>query len=141
MHYRQISCQKTVLLPQAVKALELASQHAELGVVTTKTSKYSIELLEHMGIMHYFKVLIGREDVTYPKPDPEPIFKAISKLQSDKNKCWMIGDTPMDILAAKGAGIHAAAVKCGYADETALSPLTDHVYENAYKAVQFISIS
>lgn len=140
MHYRQISCQKTVLLPQAVKALELASQHAELGVVTTKTSKYSIELLEHMGIMHYFKVLIGREDVTYPKPDPEPIFKAISKLQSDKNKCWMIGDTPMDILAAKGAGIHAAAVKCGYADETVLLPLTDHVYENAYKAVQFISV-
>ncbi|MDQ1325084.1 MAG: Hydrolase [Campylobacterota bacterium] len=141
MHYRQISCQKTVLLPQAAKAVHLASQHAKLGIVTTKTAKYSIELLEHMGIMKYFEVLVGREDVTYPKPHPEPILKAILKLQSDKNKCWMIGDTPMDILAAKDAGIHAAAVKCGYADEATLSSLTDHVYENAFKAVQFISVS
>ena len=141
MHYRQISCQKTVLLPQAAQAVHLASQDARLGVVTTKTAKYSIELLEHMGIMKYFEVLIGREDVTYPKPHPEPILKAILKLGSDKNKCWMIGDTPMDILAAKDAGIRAVGVKCGYADESTLSPFADHICENAFKAVQFISVS
>jgi phosphoglycolate phosphatase len=63
MHYRKISCAKTVLLPEAREAVELASRHATLGVVTTKTAKYSIELLEHMGLMSYFEVLIGREDV------------------------------------------------------------------------------
>ncbi len=86
MHYRKISCAKTVLLPEAREAVELASQHAVLGVVTTKTAKYSIELLEHMGLMSYFDVLVGREDVEYPKPHPEPILKALSKLQSDTNK-------------------------------------------------------
>ena len=39
-----------------------------------------------MGLMSYFDVLIGREDVENPKPHPEPIFKALSKLQGDKNK-------------------------------------------------------
>ena len=139
MHYRKISCAKTVLLPEAREAVELASQHAVLGVVTTKTAKYSIELLEHMGLMSYFDVLVGREDVENPKPHPEPIFKALSKLQSDKSRYWMIGDTPMDILAAKAANINSVAVTCGYADEVLLLKHTDNVSKTALEAVKFIT--
>jgi phosphoglycolate phosphatase len=138
MHYRKISCAKTVLLPEAREAVELASQHAVLGVVTTKTAKYSIELLEHMGLMTYFDVLVGREDVENPKPDPEPILKALSKLQSNKSKYWMIGDTPMDILAANAANINSVAVTCGYADEASLLKHTDNVSRTALEAVKFI---
>ncbi len=140
MHYRKISCAKTVLLPGAREAVQLASQHAVLGVVTTKTAKYSIELLEHMGLMTYFGVLVGREDVKYPKPHPEPILKAISKLQTDKSKYWMIGDTPMDILAAKAANINSVAVTCGYADEALLLTYTDNVSKTALEAVKFITL-
>ena len=139
MHYRKISCAKTVLLPEAKEAVELASKHATLGVVTTKTAKYSIELLEHMGLMSYFDVLIGREDVENPKPHPEPIFKALSKLPRNKNKYWMIGDTPMDILAAKAANIESVAVTCGYADEASLSEHTENLSKTALEAVKFIT--
>lgn len=76
-HYRKISCEKTVLLECARDAIEEASKFARLGIVTTKTGKYSRELLEHFGVMHYFEVLIGREDVENPKPHPEPIHKDI----------------------------------------------------------------
>jgi phosphoglycolate phosphatase len=140
MHYRKISCAKTVLLPEAREAVELASKHAVLGVVTTKTAKYSIEILEHMGLMSYFDVLVGREDVENPKPHPEPIFKALSKLQSDKSRYWMIGDTPMDILAAKAANINSVAVTCGYADEALLLKHTDNVSKTALEAVKFITL-
>ena len=139
MHYREISCAKTVLLPEAKEAVELASRHATLGVVTTKTAKYSIELLEHMGLMEYFDVLIGREDVENPKPHPEPIFKALSKLQSDASKFWMIGDTPMDILAANAANIESVAVTCGYADEASLLEHTENLSRTALEAVKFIT--
>lgn len=140
MHYRKISCAKTILLPQAREAVELASQHAKLGVVTTKTAKYSIELLEHMGLMHYFDVLIGREDVGHPKPHPEPILKALSKLQGDTSKYWMVGDTPMDLLAAKAANINAVAVTCGYSDEALLRRHTDNIAQSALEAVKFITV-
>jgi phosphoglycolate phosphatase len=139
MHYKKISCAKTVLLPEAREAVELASQHALLGVVTTKTAKYSIELLEHMGLMTYFDVLVGREDVENPKPHPEPIFKALSQLQSDKSRYWMIGDTPMDILAANAANINSVAVTCGYADETLLLEHTKNLSSTALEAVKFIT--
>ncbi len=139
MHYRKISCAKTVLLPEAREAVELASKHAVLGVVTTKTAKYSVELLEHMGLMDYFAVLIGREDVTHPKPDPEPIYKALAKLPSDTKQIWMVGDTCMDMLAAKSANVDAVGVTCGYADAEKLSKCTDKLYHNTLAAVQYIA--
>lgn len=139
MHYQKISCAKTVLLPEAREAVELASQHAVLGVVTTKTGKYSKELLEHMGLMRYFDVLVGREDVENPKPHPEPILKALSMLQSEKHVHWMIGDTPMDILAAKAANINCVAVTCGYADEAVLLEHTENLSKSALEAVKFIT--
>lgn len=139
-HYRKISREKTILLPQAKEAIELASRHAKLGIVTTKTSKYSIELLEYMGIMDYFDVLIGREDVQNPKPHPEPILKALSKLQTDTTKCWMIGDTSMDMIAANAANIEGVAVTCGYASRETLALCTDNIYENALEAVKFITL-
>ena len=137
-HYRKISCEKTLLLPSALEAIKLASQHATLGIVTTKTAEYSREMLEYMGVMHYFDVLIGREDVTHPKPHPEPVLKAVSKLNANTNQCWMIGDTPMDLLAAKAAGIESIAVTCGYADRDTLLEHTENLVPNALEAVKFI---
>jgi phosphoglycolate phosphatase len=137
-HYRKISKAKTVLLPDAKEAVELAAKYATLGVVTTKTALYSRELLEHMQIMHYFGTLIGREDVTHPKPHPEPVLKALSKLKADKTECWMIGDTPMDIGAARAAEISAVAVSCGYAEETELMAYGCRVACNALEAVKII---
>jgi len=139
MHYREISCAKTVLLADAREAVILASQHATLGVVTTKTAKYSIELLEHMGLMGYFEVLIGREDVLKPKPNPEPIEKALLKLPSDTNEIWMVGDTCMDMLATKATNVGAIGVTCGYGTEESLLKCSDNIYQNAYEAVTFIA--
>lgn len=139
MHYRKISCAKTVLLPGAREAVELAREHATLGVVTTKTAKYSIELLEHMGLMGYFEVLIGREDVMNPKPHPEPIEKALSKLPTVTTEVWMIGDTCMDMLCAKDANIGGVGVTCGYGNVETLSECSDNIYQNALEAVRFIA--
>ena len=139
MHYKKISCAKTVLLPDAQKAVILASQYATLGIVTTKTAKYSIELLEHMNLMKYFDVLIGREDVQNPKPDPEPIEKALAKLPSDTDEIWMVGDTCMDMLAAKAAKVSSAGLTCGYGSHKSLSKCTDNIYQNALEFVQFIA--
>ena len=141
MHYRQISCAKTMLLAEAKEAVELASKYAILGVVTTKTAKYSIELLEYMGLMSYFEVLIGREDVQNPKPNPEPIQKALAKLPSDTNSIWMVGDTCMDMIAANSAKVGSVGVTCGYGTIESLVQCTDNIYQNVLEAVQFIAKS
>ena len=137
-HYRKISREKTVLLPHVKEALEEASKVAILGIVTTKTKRYSQELLEHMDILKYFKVLIGREDVKYPKPHPEPIHKALSLLNVHKEDVWMIGDTPMDLKSAKSAEVNCAGVTCGYGEKKELESLSGNVFANSFDAVKFI---
>jgi len=138
-HYRTIHRQKTVLLPQAEEAVERAAAFAHLGVVTTKTGLYSRELLEHLGLMSFFDVLIGREDVTHPKPDPEPIRKALEALPDVTGNIYMVGDTCMDMEAAQAAGIIGMGVVCGYSTAEDLHRCSQNIFGNSLKAIESIN--
>ena len=78
--YAQIFLDQTVLLNGALEAVREASEFANLGVVTTKTSKFSKILLQYLGIADFFGTIVGREDVQDPKPSAEPILKALENL-------------------------------------------------------------
>ncbi len=136
--YRHIFKAKTTLLEHAVDAVELAYRHARLGVVTTKTGSYSRELLEHFQIMHYFELLIGREDVEYPKPHAQPIEKALAFFTCKKDQCWMIGDTRLDLASAKNANIRGVGVLSGYDSKEQLLTYSDVVKKDALEAVKYI---
>lgn len=138
--YREISKQKTLLLKDAYKAVELASSFARVSVVTTKTRQYTIPLLEHFGINQYFEVVTGRECVENPKPHPEPILKTLElmKYNPKTENVWMIGDTKLDLQAANDANINSVAVLCGYGKKEELKKYTNFVEENALNAIMFI---
>ncbi len=139
-HYRQRSKQMTKLLPKARETIELAHSFARLSVVTTKTAKYSKELLEYFGLMEYFEVLIGREDVENPKPHPEPIYKALEMMQIEfsTKDIYMIGDTILDMESAYRANVNPIAVLCGYGDKKSLKKYTDILLFDTFNAVSFI---
>jgi phosphoglycolate phosphatase len=137
-HYRKISTQKTSLLPKAKEAIELASSFAKLGIVTTKTGKYSQILMEHFGVMDKFEVLVGREHVEHPKPDAEPILKALETFDTNNKEIWMIGDTQMDLLAALNAEINSIGVLSGYDSKTALKKHTNVITRDSLEAVSYL---
>jgi len=137
-HYRKISREKTFLIDGAKEAIEYAALHARLGVVTTKTAKYSKELLEHFEILHHFEVLIGREDVENPKPHAEPILKAMSSMSAKSNSSYMIGDTRLDLFSAKNAGIKCVAVTTGYDSKEILQTHNKHVTDSLKDAIEYI---
>jgi len=143
-HYRKINKEKTYLLDGAKEAIIEASKFATLGIVTTKTAHFSVVLLENMEIMQYFDTLIGREDVTNPKPHPEPIIKALERLNKNiinKDNIWMIGDTPMDMISAKKANIKSIGLTCGYGLEDDLKIDTDIIKDSALEAIRHIRSS
>jgi phosphoglycolate phosphatase len=137
-HYREISTQKTELLKNAKEAVLLAKEFAILGIVTTKTGRYSRVLMEHFGLMEYFDVLIGREDVQNPKPHEEPILKALEKLNTKNREIWMIGDTKLDLISAKSANVNSIGVLSGYDDLDTLKKFTDVILNDALEATLYL---
>jgi phosphoglycolate phosphatase len=137
-HYKTVAAKKTVLINKAKEAVEKAYEFARLGIVTTKTSLYTKEILEHFDMLKQFEVVIGREDAAYTKPHPEPILKALKAMNADKQNAWMIGDTILDMGAGKAAGVKCVGVLCGYGTKEDLARCTDNIFEDVFEAVLYI---
>ena len=91
--------------------------------------------MEHFGLMEYFEVLIGRENVENPKPHAEPILKAMQALDVIGKEVWMIGDTKLDLIAAKSAGVNSIGVLSGYDTREIIEKFTTVIYSDALEAV------
>jgi phosphoglycolate phosphatase len=137
-HYREISRQKTALLENAREAVVMAASFAEIGIVTTKTGRYSQILMEHFELMKYFKVLIGREHVENPKPHAEPIQKALEEFNISDTNIWMIGDTKLDLISAKNAGVNSIGVLSGYDSKEVLEQHTQVIFDDALQAIKWL---
>ena len=137
-HYRKISTQKTILLKNAKEAVEAAAEFASLGIVTTKTGKYSQVLMEHFDLMDKFDVLIGREHVQNPKPHAEPILKALEHFDTNNKEIWMIGDTQLDLLSAQNANVNSIGVLSGYDKKETLTKFTNMIVSDSLEAVKYL---
>jgi pyrophosphatase PpaX len=91
---------------------ELHSRGVKLGVVTQKVRLFDIDghsagaskELEELGIDGLFPVVVGFEDVSRYKPDPEPVNTAMKKLVVRPRETLMVGDSSADIESARVAG-------------------------------------
>jgi pyrophosphatase PpaX len=82
----------------------------KVGIVTTKISDVVMKGLKLTKLDSYFDVIVTLDHVEKPKPDPEPIFKALEQLHSKPEETIMVGDNHHDILAGKNAGTTTAGV-------------------------------
>ena len=138
--YRVISKEQTTLLENALEAVQLASQIGRVSVVTTKTRMYTMPLLEHFGIAHFFEIVTGRENVENPKPHPEPILITLEQMNYNKDlhDVWMIGDTKLDLIAANAANVNSIGLLCGYGEELELREYTNFIQKDAFSAINFL---
>lgn len=97
--------------PGVIETLELLrNQNIKLGVVTTKMTQSVVMGLTLTGLDQYFETVITYDDVTHPKPHPEPVMKAMKELDADASSTLMVGDNYHDIESGKNAGVKTAGV-------------------------------
>lgn len=82
--------------------LERLRARMPLAIVTGRPRADALRFLEHEGLEGVFDVLVAREDAAL-KPDPAPVRLALERL--GVRAAWMVGDTPDDLRAARGAGV------------------------------------
>jgi HAD superfamily hydrolase (TIGR01549 family) len=114
------------------ETLEDLSHRYHLGIVTTRSRKDASTFLAQEGLTDIVQVIAGREDTWRLKPHPSPIRFAADKLGVAVERCLMVGDTTVDILAARSAGARSAAVLSGFGEEEELERAgADLVLESA----------
>jgi pyrophosphatase PpaX len=92
----------------------LKAQGRRLGIVTAKRHRtVGLALDRFPALESAFDVVVGYEDTSKHKPDPEPVLLAVEKLGGAPDDAVYVGDSPFDIGAAKAAGVFAVAVGWG----------------------------
>lgn len=88
----------------------LDEREYNLGLVTSRLKKTTMQGLEAYGLLPYFQAIVTADDTSAHKPDPEPVNIALKKLDALPENSIMLGDTMFDILCAKNAGVRSVLV-------------------------------
>ena len=99
-----------------VEAVRELSGRYPLGIVTTRSRRDARAFLKQHALADCFSVVVTHEDTWRLKPHPEPIRYAAEQLGVDIERCLMVGDTGVDVRAAKAAGACAIGVLCGFGE-------------------------
>ena len=88
--------------------IDLRMAEADLGIVTSNNVPHVRDVLRKFDMQKdFFNVLVGNREAPIPKPDPQPILKALEMIgfKGDKKDVCYVGDSINDCLAAINAGI------------------------------------
>lgn len=88
-----------------VELLETLRPRVKLGVFTGASHGAAEILLGVTGLLDYFEVYVGGDEVENPKPAPDGLIKAFGEMSLDPKDGVYIGDSPFDLEAARRAGV------------------------------------
>jgi len=107
--FRTISSNSVDRIRVNWEAIELIRKLRDVGcriaICTGKDHYRTVDILNYYNISSLFDALICADDVREPKPNPEPILKALAELGCTKDSALVIGDGYNDILSAQSAGV------------------------------------
>lgn len=100
--------------PQTRQTLDLLrTRGMRLAALTNSGRKASTEVLSRGGLADCFEFVLTRDDTITLKPRPDGLAAAVTRLGVPKEAACYIGDSPIDIKAARLAGLRVVCVATG----------------------------
>lgn len=127
--YRQVFADLSTHQVQAFEGIpamlgELGALGLKLAVVTNKSQKLAPGVLATSFPPGLFSGVRGGRRWVPLKPDPQSTLKLLRKLDADPGRSYFIGDSDIDILTGRAAGMRTIGVKWGYRDPAELESLS-----------------
>jgi phosphoglycolate phosphatase-like HAD superfamily hydrolase len=117
---RKHRVKKYWIIPGVQNLLSDLADKFSMGVVSARDDKSALAFVRQFELEKYFSVIVTSQTCRYTKPFPDPLLYAAEKLGVEPQSCLMVGDTTVDIKAAKLAGMQAVGVLCGFGREKEL---------------------
>lgn len=115
-YYNQHCLSDLVVYDGIAKLLESLKDDFILAVATNANSQYAHKMLNHVGLGHHFKTILGYDSVKNPKPHPEMVHKILDIHNIQNFNAQLIGDSHKDIMAATKAGVDSVLVNWGFSN-------------------------
>lgn len=99
------------LFPGVLELLDaLSREKVNMALVTSRLKFTTDQALEHFDIGKYFDYVITADEVNRHKPDPLCAQLALDALNAQPEQAIMLGDSPLDIMCARNAGVSPVLV-------------------------------
>lgn len=120
----------------------LARLHAmdiKMSIASSRSSPSLLLFLRNMAIANYFGVVLGSDNVTRHKPEPEPVLRSLAEYGVKPSEALVVGDMPVDVLMAHNAGVRCVAVSYGNATAEELAAVeADYIIDRFALLVDII---
>ena len=108
----------TTLMPGVKDSLKyLLDKNVHINICTNKRQYVAEKILKLMNLSDNFDFIVGAKENVPLKPQRQMIDFICNQYNSNENEFIMVGDTNVDILAAKNAGISSVIVDGGYTNK------------------------
>ena len=98
----------------------LVERGISLGLTTSATRRDQQRTFALFDLAPYFNVVVTAEDVTNPKPDPEPYLTTARRLAVAPASCLVIEDSTHGVMAAQQAGCTVIGLSTSFSAERLL---------------------
>lgn len=119
-YYSEHLLDNTKAYPYVKETLSKLGDGYKKAVISNKREGFSREILEGIGILQFFDIVLGSDSVREQKPSPVPLLEVMKRYGASKDEAVMIGDSSYDIQAARAAGIKVIAVTYGFRSRESL---------------------
>ena len=97
--------------PHTIGLLRIVKEAGCRTALTTMSHREeALHVLRAIGLEETLDLVLARDDVTKPKPDPEIYLKALEILDVAPNEAMVLEDSPMGVRAAVAAGANVIAL-------------------------------
>lgn len=102
------------MLPGARETLAaLRESGLKLAIFTYNNSQAAEIALTRYGLKEYFELVVARDSVPRPKPNPLHLDFVLKSLMVERDEAIVVGDSEMDIKPCKELGVRVVAISTG----------------------------
>ena len=111
-----------------------------MAVLTNKPVKMSVEILQALGLLKYFRTVYGGDSFDKKKPDPTGAQTILKELDARPEEAAMVGDSDVDMQTARNAGTLAIGVNYGFGQHNSAACPAD-LYVDSLEELSVLAVS
>jgi phosphoglycolate phosphatase len=120
----------------ALSMLQSAANGRVMSVLSNKPVNPSRAIVNALGMSGYFKAVYGGNSFETKKPDPLGVQMLLKEFNVRPEEAVIIGDSDVDMMTARNAGIYSVGVTYGLSPETLEDTPGDAMVDSAAEWLQ-----